>query len=422
MTAGTQKGSLAAPPAPFRQTSPQIVELREGGGFLAIFGLPFFLAGVVMALTIAGIPHIRVEPSSNPLVLAGLSVAFTAGGAAMLFGRRWLTIDVSRGCIIRSYSLLVPLHTSERSLSEFNAVVIVHQAGDSDSGEHYPIRLRRITGKDFVVSKPTEFGQSRSQAEYLSAFLRLPMVDTTTDHYTVSAPERTGESLRERLLSGAAEAQPPRPAKMRCQVTESPGQTTIVVPGGGSWPVGVLSVVLPLVILLFVLPAFLRFFTRGAPQIVQYGFLLILVAVFVVPTIVASVNLMVGSKRKRATVAASAAGLEIVTRRGWRTRTTQIAGADLLDLDCSTADAALRSAMNRSVNRHEVPNLEATRVAQFAKRWVPSRGIVVKSPRELISFGEGLPAGELQYLRSILRKALAGPEERRGDAKGDSLA
>jgi hypothetical protein len=172
--------------------------------------------------------------------------------------------------------------------------------------------------------------------------------------------------------------------------------------------VGVLSVVFPLVILLFVLPAFLRFFTRGAPQIVQYGFLLILVAVFIVPTIVASVNLMVGSKRKRATVTASAAGLEIVTRSGWRTRTTQIAGADLLDLDCSTADAALRSARNRSVNRPEVPNPEATRVAQFAKRWVPSSGIVVKSRQELISFGEGLPAGELQYLRSILRKALAG--------------
>ena len=60
------------------------------------------------------------------------------------------------------------------------------------------------------------------------------------------------------------------------------------------------------------------------------------------------------------------------------------------------------------MNRPEVPNPEATRVAQFAKRWVPSSGIVVKSRRELISFGEGLPAGELQYLRSILRKALAG--------------
>jgi hypothetical protein len=410
MATGAHNGSLAAPPPPFRQTSPQIIELREGGGWVAIVGLPFVLAGVVMALTVAGLLHIEVEPTGKwtPLVLAGLSVAFIAGGAVMLFGRRWLTIDASRECIVRSYGLLVPLHTRERSLSEFNAVVIVHQAGDSDSGERYPVRLRSITGRDFVVSNPTEFGPSRSQAEYLSFFLRLPLVDTTTDHDTVIAPERAGQGLRERLLSGAAEAQPSRPAKMRCEVTESPGQTTIVVPGGGSWPVGVLSVVFPLVILLFVLPAFLRFFTRGAPQIVQYGFLLILVAVFIVPTIVASVNLMVGSKRKRATVTASAAGLEIVTRSGWRTRTTQIAGADLLDLDCSTADAALRSARNRSVNRPEVPNPEATRVAQFAKRWVPSSGIVVKSRQELISFGEGLPAGELQYLRSILRKALAG--------------
>ena len=198
MATGAHNGSLAAPPPPFRQTSPQIIELREGGGWVAIVGLPFVLAGVVMALTVAGLLHIEVEPTDKwtPLVLAGLSVAFIAGGAVMLFGRLWLTIDASRDCIVRSYGLLVPLHTRERSLSEFNAVVIVHQAGDSDSGERYPVRLRSITGRDFVVSNPTEFGPSRSQAEYLSFFLRLPLVDTTTDHDTVIAPERAGQGLR----------------------------------------------------------------------------------------------------------------------------------------------------------------------------------------------------------------------------------
>ena len=117
---------------------------------------------------------------------------------------------------------------------------------------------------------------------------------------------------------------------------------------------------------------------------------------------------MVGSTRKKATVTASEAGLEIVKRSGWRTRTTQVPSADLLDLDCSTADSALKSAMNSSVKLAEVPSPGATRVVRFAKRWVPAQGIIVKSRRELISFGEGLSASELQYLRSILRKALLG--------------
>ncbi len=370
------------------------MELREGGGRIALFGLPFFLAGLAMELTAAGVLHIAVESGKSALPgLAAVGLIFTVVGGVMVFGRRWATIDASRGCIVRSYGLLVPLHTRERLVSEFNAVVIAHEAGDSDSGEHYPVWLRSITGKDFGVSKPTEFGQSRSQAEYLSVFLRLPLVDATTDHDTVIAPERTGQSLRERLLSGAAEAPPSRPAKMRCEVTETPGQTTITIPGGGSWPAGALSVVFPLVILLFVLPAVLRFVTRGAPQIVQFAFLLFLVAIFVLPTIFASVSLMVGSKRKRATLTASATGLQIVQRSGWRASTTHIASADLLDLDSSTADAAFKSARSFSLKLAEVPNLDANPLLQFAKRWLPSSGIVVKSRREMISFGARLARG-----------------------------
>src|SRR5579863_7520411 len=400
-----QNSSPAEPPAPFRQTSPQVVELRQGGGWLAIV-----VAGVAIALGIAGILHIAVEPAGQgiPPGLFGISVALLAFGVVMAFGRTWLTLDLSRGCVFRSYGLLGRVHTRERLLSEFNAVVIVHEAGDADSGECYPVRLRSIAEKDFAVTNPIEFGQSRSQAEYLSVFLQLPLVDTTTDHDTIVAPERAGQSLHERLPSGADEAPPMRPAKMRCQVTESLGKTVVVVPGGGSWPVAVLSVVFPLVMLLVVIPAFLRFFTRGASPLAQFAFMFAMVVIFVVPTLFVSVNLMVGSKRKRATVTASACGLEIAKRSGWRTRTTQIASADLLDLDCSTADAALKSARRSSRNLAPVPTPGAAQLAEYAKRWFPARGIIVKTRHELISFGEGLPAAELQYLSWLLRRTLAG--------------
>ncbi|HVN92694.1 MAG TPA: hypothetical protein VMT38_03310 [Terracidiphilus sp.] len=409
MAPGTQNGSLGAPPAPFRQTSPQVLELREGGGRLALFGWPFFLCGLVMELSAAGVLHIAVEDGGNSrLGLAFVGLAFTVFGAWLAFGRRWTTFDLARGRVARRYEMLVPLQSREWLLSDFNTVAILYQAGDSDSGPQYPVRLRSINGRDLTVTSSTSFAESRGQAEYLSVFLRLPLVDTTSDHDTVVAPAQAGQSLRERLLSGKAEAQPLRPEKMRCQVTESPGRTTIVIPGGGSWPAGVLSIVFPLVMLLFVIPAFLRFFTRGAPPLVQYGFLFFLVCIFVVPSLFASVNLMVGSARKKATVTASAAGLEIVKRSGGRTRTTQIPNAELLDLDCSTVDSALKSAMNSSVKPAEVPSSGATRVVRFAKRWVPAQGIIVKSRRELIRFGEGLSGSELQYLRWILRKALLG--------------
>jgi hypothetical protein len=43
-----------------------------------------------------------------------------------------------------------------------------------------------------------------------------------------------------------------------------------------------------------------------------------------------------------------------------------------------------------------------------ARKWMPTKGIIAKSRKELVAFGEGLPADELQYLNSVLRKALAG--------------
>ena len=407
MTPGIQTGS---PPPPFRLTSPQILELREGGGCLAIFGLPFLFAGVAMLLGAAGILHIKMESEGSPTSLSLAGGAFFALGALLVFGRRWLTLDVSRGLLVRRYELLVPIRSRERPLTDFTAVVVTYLMGDSDSGEQYPVRLRTVRGPDFVVSSPAKFADSRVQAEYLSGFLRLPLVDTTTDHETVVAPERAGSTLRERLLAGGAEAQQPlRPEKMRCEVTESPGKATVVIPGGGSWPAGVLSIVFPLLMLIVVIPAFLRFFTRGAPQIVQYAFLLFMVAIFVLPTIFASVKMMVSSKRRRTTVTASTSGLVIEQRSGWRPHTLEIPAAELLDLDCSTVEAAMKAARNSSIRLGGAPNPAAAgRLAAGLKKWFPSQGIILKSRTDLITFGEGLRAGELQYLTWVLRKALAG--------------
>ena len=44
----------------FRHVAPDRIEIRQGGGALALFGLPFFTAGVFMLLTSFG-----VIPMSN---------------------------------------------------------------------------------------------------------------------------------------------------------------------------------------------------------------------------------------------------------------------------------------------------------------------------------------------------------------------
>src|SRR5262249_10268976 len=215
------------------------------------FGLPFFAAGILMALTVTGLAHIKVEHPNRwtPLALAAMSLVFTVVGGLMVFGRRWTTIDVTRGTLVRQYGLLLPFKTQQWLLSDFNAVVVTHDPGDSDTAQTFPIRLRHrvAAANDVELDRPPAFATAYQQAEYLSGQLRVELVDTTTDHETVTAPGKAGLSLRERALQpGAGQSGCPRagdspdlgpaaPPKMRCTVTVTPGETTVVIPSGGSW-------------------------------------------------------------------------------------------------------------------------------------------------------------------------------------------
>jgi hypothetical protein len=97
------------------------------------------------------------------------------------------------------------------------------------------VQLRAIYGKDCLITTPVKYGESLRQAEYLSRLLSLPLIDTITDHETVVAPDRTGESLRDRLLPATLQTERvERPPGMRSEVSENDGYATIVITGGKS--------------------------------------------------------------------------------------------------------------------------------------------------------------------------------------------
>jgi hypothetical protein len=104
-------------------------------------------------------------------------------------------------------------------------------------------------------------------------------------------------------------------------------------------------------------------------------------------------------------VKASPGGLLIECRSAWRKRATLVSADDIRDLDCSTFEGALESA-RKPFEMSATPGGGTERLFARLERWVPTKGITVKSRRELITFGEGLPAGELQYLSWVLRKTL----------------
>lgn len=65
---------------------------------MALFGLPFFLAGVFMARNAVRVLFLRAVPAQDwtPISLAFMSLLFLCVGSALVFGRRWLTVDLSR--------------------------------------------------------------------------------------------------------------------------------------------------------------------------------------------------------------------------------------------------------------------------------------------------------------------------------------
>jgi hypothetical protein len=335
------------PPRPLRQTAPDTLELRQGGGCMAAFGLPFFLAGLGLALGLADVIHIGNRPSgiASLAALGVMSLAFLLVGGTLTFGRQWQTFDRSRGVLIRQLGLLVPMHRTERLLTDFQDVVIDFVRGDSETPNRYPVSLRAVRGKNATILQPERFEAAHQAAEQLSGFLHLPLTDATTDHRVVLTPEHAADSLRQRLSAEGTPSGPVSPpATMSGRVTESGGTVTIRLPGRG-----------------------------------LFG--------------------------KAVTVQATAAGL-VVERAGLGGKTTRLAADDILDVDYGTFNSALES-VKSSPEWRVAPDSRTERFLDRLSRWVPSPGITVKSRRGLITFGAGLPEDELRYLHSVLRSALA---------------
>jgi hypothetical protein len=71
---------------------------------MAVFGIPFFAAGIFMILAVAGvIPFSNGSdmPSWGWFAVACMALVFTGVGGGFMFGRGWTTLDVTRRLVIK---------------------------------------------------------------------------------------------------------------------------------------------------------------------------------------------------------------------------------------------------------------------------------------------------------------------------------
>jgi hypothetical protein len=71
---------------------------------MAVFGIPFFAAGIFMILAVAGVIPVSNGgdmPSWGWFALACMALVFTGVGGGFMFGRGWTTLDVTRRLVIK---------------------------------------------------------------------------------------------------------------------------------------------------------------------------------------------------------------------------------------------------------------------------------------------------------------------------------
>jgi hypothetical protein len=391
----------------FRQVAPDRLQIREGGGCLSLFGLPFFAAGVFLLLAASDIIPVdnadELPWFGRPLlVLMGL--AFTGVGGTLAFGRSWTTLDSTQRVVIRRTGLLVPLRERRLPLDDYTAVTLGIVHGDSDSPDQYPVGLKARAGADLRLSSVTSYRDARETAAAVARHLHWPLEDNSTDNPVTLPAAEIDRPLQHRWREREQTGDVPRPEGARSTITHEADHTRIVLPYPRMHPVMLAVGLLPLAIPLFVAPSLARFFRDSqTPDLVAWLFLAFLGFGFGVLPLLTIGTAFLRSRRGGTIVGVSPRGILVQERGAWRTRiVAEIDATDILDVDYSTR--ATVSALDASPPIS--PRME--RVLTSLSRLAKGRGVIVKSRSGLTTFGQGLDDQEIRYVHGLVRRVLAG--------------
>ena len=336
--------------ASYQKMAPGVLQIREGGGVLLLFGLPFLAAGIFLVLAALG-----VVPSSNadelpafawPLI-GLMAVACVAVGGALSFGRSWTIVDVNQRRIVKRWSLLLPLREWMYPLGEYTAVTLGFVRGDSDTSDQFPVSLKARAGADVPLCSFTSYAESRACAAAVAQHLLLDLVDASTDHPIRLSPGQADGPLQRRMWRERTPGESvSRPRDARSQVSREAGTVRIVIPRWRMHPVFLAAALIPIVIPLVFVPPLSEFFRQtSTPTGIAWGFLAFIIGGFGVLPAMTLVNAFLQSRRGATIVSVSRQGLRIEERGAWRTRlVTSFAATDIIDVDFSTRESTMASA------------------------------------------------------------------------------
>jgi hypothetical protein len=396
---------------------PDLLVFRSGGGLLALFGLPFLLAGLfVIALTLG---LVSIEGGAPPLAF-GLPFGgiFAAVGAGVVFGRAGATIDRRRQSLVKWWGLLGLARRSEYFLPDFSEVALRKEVrkGNNSSYTVYPVCLRSEARQDSVtLEEPRDYGAARDLAERVAKLVDKPLADSSSGATVVRQADSLDLSLRDAAWGSGEQIEvPDPPPQMRSKVAIDGSRVSIEIPATGIQGAHklVMGALLGFMVFeaLFLIPIGARSGSFSGADLPL--FLAFAAMMFVVPAIAIGC-LVLSSARKRVSVSASSSGLRVEERAPFLSSVTQIPGHELEELGFSDVAAQLSSTreaqaavpirgVESGAKQVAIPSMLRSTLHLFGR----GSRITARSDRDSVSFGVGLSRAEAEYLVALMRKAL----------------
>ena len=373
---------------------PDRMVFRSGGGCLAVFGLPFLLAGLAVMTSPLWGPMKDSKSGEAPpwFFVIPFGAVFATVGAGLVLGRAGKEIDRRAGTVTTWWGLLVPFKSATRPLADFEAVQVTKEVRRSKNSTYtvFPVRLTASVGKNVSLEESRDAMKARKAGEEAAKFLGFKLIDRSLGETIVREAEELDESLRDRAKrTGETAGVPDPPAGGRC--THSVVGDTLVFeipPTGfkaGHLVAMAAGALIPIIVVAFFAFPMLR--DDKMPSGVKLIFMLFLGVFFIGLPLVFSFGAAISGAKARTTVEVSPGLLKVTATRLMGTKMTAIPTDELEELRLMRGGAA---------------GAGSVQAALAGKAQV----ILARSDNATVTFGTGLSNAELEWMKAIIQNVV----------------
>jgi len=369
-----------------KTSNPNIIGWKRGGGILALFGLPFLIAGLfIMSVPFSGV---EVEGNLPEWALIPFGGVFALVGMGLVFGRTATVLNRSKRKLITWWGLLIPFSSKERRLYDFEKVTLTREVRRSDKSTYtvYPIRLEG-RGEPGTLGENGNYNESRKVAEDVAKFLDLVMEDSSGGTTVLREAGSLDASIRDQVRStGERIVIPSTPSGMKTKVSRKGSDTILEIPALGFSMIHLLMLAVgfifpTIVFFVFLLPIL----NMDMPDEFSWIFVGFVAIFFILFPFLSMLGVIAATALKRWRILVSPSTV-MVEEKAISTRIHELSTQEIEELELSPSSKGP--------------------AALFPGKGVSGGGILMRSDTKTLCFGGHLRESELQYLHSLIRSII----------------